>query len=151
MIEESLADKVKKVGRFFRHALIYSKPRATKVELVESLVEMLRNFDLQTFPIVNCDDFNIDILKEHLLTQNHSNIIHSNCFRLLPNGPALVSDDSVFYFDHCIYQYLLNDCVIFENQNISEYYYVLLKWNIQGKTETKKKLYGKHIFSLSPW
>ena len=150
MIEESLADKVKKEGHFFRQALIYNKPRATKLELVEFLVEMLKNFDLQTFLLVKFDDCYTDILKENLLTQNHLNAIHSNCFRLLLNGPILVSDHSVLYFDHCIYQYLL--CVISLYLRIKIFLITIMCCSnvlLREKLTPKVVLWETHLFFIT--
>ena len=117
MLEESLAVKIEKEGYFFCLVVIYNKQRANKMEFIEVLDEMLSNFNSKTFPTVICGDFNIDTLKDNLLTQNYVNTINSNCFRLLPNEPTLVTDRFVSCIDHFIYQNLICDCIILEHQS----------------------------------
>ena len=137
-IEESLFVNVDKKGYLFRLMIIYNKPRANKIEFTEILDKVMGNISSQKIPTVICGDFNINILKNNLLTQKYINSIHSNGFSITPSEPTRVTNSSATCIDHFIYQNLIADCEILDNQSFSDHYPVLLRWAIKNTGDESK-------------
>ena len=68
-LPEAVFAKLMKDNYHFNIVVIYNKPRANKIEFVNSLDSFLENISSESTPTVICGDFNIDILKPNLLTK----------------------------------------------------------------------------------
>ena len=132
VIEESLSAAIEKQGYEFQLVVIYNKPRANKLDFVDLVEEVLGNLNSKCLPTVICGDINIDTMKQNLLTKKYKDAIHSNGFLITPNKPTRVTEKSATCLDHFIFQNLIGDVHILENQSFSDHFPATLKWTVKA-------------------
>ena len=133
-LPEAVFAKLMKDNYHFNIVVIYNKPRANKIEFVNSLDSFLENISSESIPTVICGDFNIDILKPNLLTKSYRNVVQSNGFELYESAPTRVTNNSATCIDHFIYNNINEVTVdVLEHQSFSDHHPVRMNWNAQSQ------------------
>ena len=133
--DEAIFQDISAKGYTFKLVVIYNKPRSNKIEFLNTLEDFLENTSIANQPTVICDDINIDILANNLLTRNYTELIQSFGCSLYPDEPTRLKETSATCLDHFICRDVpINYFNVFQHETISDHYPVLIKWDIDKCT-----------------
>ena len=150
-IEESLLVNLKLGNEAVILLVIYNSPRADKMRFIDEFDKTLECLVTKFEKIVVCGDFNIDTLKDNLLTRKYLNGIKSNGCEICYHQATRIGPQAMSCLDHFIINN--NDVIqwkVLSDHCFSEHFPTILSINLQTNKHCITQKFRDTSFLIHP-